>query len=245
MPPPAQPGGYGGGGGFQPPPAQPYGGGGVPPLEVGAAISYGWNKFQQYAKEFILLMLAAFAVIVVLSILSQLVLLPALNGDNTSFIISMVAFAVVFLIQFVVGFIVQAGIYRAGLAATRGGAPSFSMFTDTTNFAPYVLTIIVVGLLTAVGYVLCILPGLVVLVFTAYAPLLSLDKGMGVGDAIRTSIDMVRNNLGPVLGILIVSYLVYLVGALLCGIGLLVSAPVALVAICYSYRSLMQEPVAP
>ena len=45
--------------------------------------------------------------------------------------------------------------------------------------------------------------------------------------------------------ILLVRYLVYIVGALLCCVGLLVSVPVALVAIIYSYRALNQEPVAP
>ena len=45
--------------------------------------------------------------------------------------------------------------------------------------------------------------------------------------------------------ILLVSYLIYLAGACLCGVGLLVSAPVALVAIVYSYRALTNEPVVP
>ena len=46
-------------------------------------------------------------------------------------------------------------------------------------------------------------------------------------------------------GILLVSYIVYVIGACLCGVGLLVSAPVALVAIIYSYRALNNELVTP
>jgi uncharacterized membrane protein len=42
-----------------------------------------------------------------------------------------------------------------------------------------------------------------------------------------------------------VSYLIYIVGFCFFCIGLLVTAPVALVAIIYSYRALNNEPVVP
>ena len=64
-------------------------------------------------------------------------------------------------------------------------------------------------------------------------------------EAIQTSINWVKDNFGEVFVILLVSYLIYLAGACLCGVGLLVSAPVALVAIVYSYRALTNEPVVP
>ena len=55
----------------------------------------------------------------------------------------------------------------------------------------------------------------------------------------------VKDNFGQVFVILLVSYLIYMAGFCLCGVGLLVSAPVALVAIIYSYRALTNEPVVP
>jgi len=96
-----------------------------------------------------------------------------------------------------------------------------------------------------VGFILCIIPGIIWLFLTAYAPLRALDKGEGPGDAIKGSIDMVRSNVGQVLLVLIVCYLIYFVGAILCLVGLLVSIPVALVAMCYSYRVIQGEPVSP
>lgn len=149
------------------------------------------------------------------------------------------------VIGLAIGFIVQAGVWRAGLASTRGQAPSVSMLTQTDNIGPYVLTNLVVGLGAAVGFILCVIPGIIWLVLTAYAPLLSLDKGMGPGEAISTSISWVRSNAGQVVLLLFVAWLVYIAGALACLIGLLVTIPVALVAITYSYRVLGNEPVAP
>lgn len=243
MPPP--PGG-GGGGGYNPPPAQPYqGGGGGQRLDVGTAISYGWNKFSENVGPFIMLVIGVFVAIFVVSLIAQLALIPAINGDNGSFVLAMIGFSVAMFLQVAVAVIVQAGIYRAGLGVTQGKTPSFSMFTESTNIGPYILTAIVVALGAMVGYLLCFIPGIIWLFFTTFAPLRALDKGEGPGDAIKGSIDMVRNNLGQVFVILLVSYLVYIAGALLCGIGLLVSIPVALIAVCWTYRVINGEPVAP
>lgn len=249
-PPPAQPpppGGYGGGG-FTPPPAQPYGGGGgqMPQLDVGASISYGWKKFQENAGPFVILMLIVLAATFVVSMIGQLVLLPAINDNGRAgAVLSLVGFSLVFVLQFVVAFFVQAGVFRAGLGVTRGQTPEISMLTETTNLAPFALTVILVGLGAFVGYILCIIPGIIWLIFTAYAPIIALDKGVGPGDAIKQSIDWVKDNFGKVFLVLLVSYLVYYVGVLLCCVGVLATGPIALVSIIYSYRALNQEPVVP
>ena len=54
-----------------------------------------------------------------------------------------------------------------------------------------------------------------------------------------------KDNFGQVFVVLLVTYIVYVIGACLCGVGLLVSAPVALVAITYTYRALNNELVVP
>jgi len=215
----------------------------MPQLDVGAAVSYGWTKFQQYAKEFIILVLAVFLATVVVSLVAFLVILPAVASDSA--ILSAILWSLMSVLVMAVAFIVQAGVYRAGLEVTKGRAPALTMLTDTTNIGPYVLTILAVSLGAFVGFVLCVIPGIIWLFFTAYAPLLALDKGMGPGDAIRRSIDMVKENIGAVLLVLLAAYVIYYIGAVICYVGLLVTIPVALVTITYSYRALNNEPVAP
>lgn len=235
----------GGGGGYVPPPAQPYGGGygGPQQLEVGAAISYGWQKFQEYWQQFVLLMLGVFVAITVAYLVAFLVLVPALSGD--SFILSLIGGSVAFALVFVVGLAAQAGIFRAGLAVTRGQAPTLAMFTESTNIGPFLLTILLVGIGTGFLSLFCYIPGIIFAFFTVFAPLRALERGEGAVDAIKGSIEMVQTNIGQVLLVVLVSYLVYYVGALACGIGLLVTAPIALIAICWSYRVINGEPVAP
>jgi uncharacterized membrane protein len=245
-PPPSQP--PPGGGGFNPPPGQPPqpyqpGGGGAPQLDVGASLSYAWDKFSSNWSQYVLLMLGVWAAGIIAALLAFLVLLPAIGTDGNT-VLGIIGGALAFTIVFVVVFAVQAGVYRAGLGATQGITPSFSMFTDGTNFGAYILTVLLVGIGAFIGIILCIIPGLIWMFFTAYAPLRALDKGEGAVDAIKGSIDMVRDNIGQVLLILIVAYAIYYLGSL-CAIGLLVSIPVALIMICWSYRVILQEPVAP
>jgi hypothetical protein len=249
-PPPATPAppGAGGapppaGGGYPQPAAQPYGGaagGGsvVPQLDVGAAISYGWKKFTENVGPFILLVLAVFVVIVVLNIV-QAVLTPSGGG-----FIALLWILFLAILIMVASMIVQAGVWRAGLAVTRGETPSLSMLTDTTNIGPYIITSIIVGVVAAVGFVLCIIPGIIWMIFAVFAPILALDKGMAPMEAVTTSINWVKERFGEVFLILLACWAVYIVGAILCGVGLLVSIPVALTAIVYTYRAFTGESVA-
>jgi len=237
--PPPPPGGLGGPpGGFTPPPAQPYSGGGeVPRLEVGAAIGYGWKKFTENVGPFIILMLAVFFAAIIIQVI-QTVLTP-----NSIGFIGLVWTAFVAATAYIVMSIVQAGVWRAGLAVTRGEAPSPTMLVETENIVPYILTQILVGIGLFIGLILCIIPGIIWLIFVAYAPLLALDKGLSPVEAITTSINWVKGKFGEVFLILLVCYLVQIAGACLCGIGLLVSAPVSLVGVVYSYRALNNETV--
>ncbi len=240
MPPPP------GGGGYNQPPAQPYGGGGYgggQQLDVGAAISYGWNKFVEHWQQFVLLMLGVFVATIVAWAIGFILIIPALNGNG--FFVSLIGSALAFAVIFVVSLATQAGVMRAGLAVTRGEAPKFEMFTDSTNLGQFLVTILLVGLGTALLSLFCYFPGIIFAFFVVFAPFRALDRGENAVDAIKGSFEMVTSNIGQVLLVVIVSYLVYYLGALACGVGLLVSIPVALIALCWAYRVILGEPVAP
>ncbi len=225
-------------------PARPYGSSGSG-LDAGVAFSYGWKKFTDHWQPLVGIVVVVALVNVAAILVAFLALIPALSGDSTSAIIGWVLYVVAIGGAVAVGFVVQAGVYRAGLAVTSGVAPRLGMLVETTNLGTYIGTVLLVGLGTMVGLVLCVLPGLAVVVFCSYAPLIALDKGVGPIDAIRRSVELVRDNLGQVLLILLLSYAVYYVGSLACYVGLVVSIPVALIMVTYSYRVLEGESVSP
>lgn len=245
-PPPPPPGGFGGGPPGGPTPPAPGGGfsGGVPPIDVGTAVSYGWKKFQEDAVTYILLLLAAAVAAGVVYFIVALIL-TAIMSSIDSAIVSWVSSMLLYAVVFIGMSIVQAGVWRAGLAATRGEKPEVSMLMDTTNLVPFMITNVLVGLGAFVGYVLCIIPGIIWMFLTVFAGLYALDKGMEPVEAIKASIDRVKENIGQVFLVLLVAYILYIVGACLCGVGVLVTGPIALLTIVFTYRALNQEPVAP
>lgn len=67
---------------------------------------------------------------------------------------------------------------------------------------------------------------------------------MGAIDAIKASATLAMNNFVPTLLLLVFVMLLVFVGALLLGVGLLITTPVSLLAIAWVYKRLIGESVA-
>ncbi len=72
-----------------------------------------------------------------------------------------------------------------------------------------------------------------------------LDRGLSATDALTASFNMVKDNFGKVFLVILVAFVINFIGAILCGIGLLVTAPLCWIILAYAYRKLNNEPVAP
>jgi uncharacterized membrane protein len=97
--------------------------------------------------------------------------------------------------------------------------------------------------MVGIGLALCIIPGLFVLAFFGLAPYYFIDRGMGVGEALTASREAAssRGFALPVILCVIVGAL----GAIACGIGLLVTAPAAYIAVAFLYRGATNQVPAP
>ena len=65
-----------------------------------------------------------------------------------------------------------------------------------------------------------------------------MDRKLGAVDAIKASIDLVKNNLGPAIVWMLLALVCAIVGAIACGVGLLVAIPVILISQAYTVRAL-------
>jgi uncharacterized membrane protein len=83
------------------------------------------------------------------------------------------------------------------------------------------------------------------MVFTWFTTVAIVDRNLSPIDGIKASIDVVKKNFGSVLLAGLIFVALILVGALLCGVGLLVTAPVAYLLLVYTYRRLSGGSVAP
>ena len=99
--------------------------------------------------------------------------------------------------------------------------------------------------MTIVGLLACILPGLAFMVFAWFTTVAIVDRNLSPIDGIRASIDIVKANFGSVLLAVLTFLALIFVGVLFCGVGLLVTAPVAYLFLVYTYRRLSGGSVAP
>ena len=214
---------------------------------VGDAFNFGWQKFQQNMGPILLGTLIYLAASAVIGIIWFFVAgaIIGIGGDSGAgffaFLLTSAVMGVVFVALF---FVIQAGITRAALRITDGQPVDLSTLLSLDDIGQVVIASLLVGLASAIGFVLCYVPGLVVMVFTGFTMQFVIDKRMSATDAIRASVELVNRNLGTMVLLLVAGYVANAIGSALCGIGLLVSMPVVILANTYAYRRMQGEPVA-
>ena len=251
-PPPPADGGY-----FPPPPGY-----GMPTnrYSVGEALSWAWAKFTKNPLALIVATLVFGLVLVVLNSLVQ-PLMQAVSPEtftaidtsdglieSTSRSLTGAGFAVLILtslLQLVIGAAISSGYYGGMIDIANGQQVGIGSFFRPRNIVSVILSSLIVGVLTAIGVLLCILPGILVSIFAMFSTVAIVDRNLSPIDGIKASFAIVKQNFGQVLLAWLTSAAIMLVGALLCGVGLLVAAPVSYLFIVYTYRKLSGGSVAP
>ncbi len=246
-----QPGGY----------AQPVGGApGGPTVSVGDAFNWGFKKFQENIGPILIAALIVFAAMAVLQVILWAVLGGALLSTTEThttefgttytttsgggFFMTLILTGIMVVVFYIAAFLVQMAIIRATLMITNGEQLALNRMFQTDQLGPYLVGSILVALAVGIGSFLCYIPGLIVWFFTFFFGWFIIDKKLGAVDAIKASIDLVMKNVGTMVGFFLASLLAVFVGALLCGIGLIVAFPVVVLSTGYVYKRLQGEAVA-
>lgn len=220
-----------------PPPPPPPGGsplpaGGPASFRVGDAVSYGWNAYWKNVGPLLIITIVIVAVHLVLSII----------GSVTGSIAVQLIFA---LIGWIVGFILAMGLIRCALAVVNGQTPEVSMLFETPGLGSYILASILFGIMFFIGFILCIVPGIIVgIIFMFYGYLIVENPDLGPTDALKKSMELTKGRIGELFVFGLALFGINLVGALLCGIGLLFTYGITTVAVAFAYRTLNGESVA-
>jgi hypothetical protein len=132
------------------------------------------------------------------------------------------------------------GLFFVVLRRIRGENPGVGDIFDGFNVAFLQLGLagLVSTLLTAVGMVLCLLPGIYLAVAYAFTLPLVIDKRLEFWTAMEVSRKVVHRQWWTMFGLVIVLVLIACLGALACLVGLLVAAPIAVAALMYAYEDL-------
>lgn len=222
----------------EPPLPPPSGGYGAPPgpaggYSAGTAWTFGWSKFVAHLGSILIAVLVLVAVQVLVQVLSYLV------DDNylLRWVIS--------LAGWVLSMIIGAGLVRGALDITEGRELDPKTLLTPKRLGEVIVASILISLATFVGLVLCVIPGLLVAFFTSFTLYFLMDRqDLGAIDAIKASFGFTKDNAGSVIVWFLLSLTTYIVGFLLCGVGLIVAIPVILIGTAYTYKTLNGQPVA-
>jgi uncharacterized membrane protein len=243
----------------QPAGQSPYGqtpAGGAP-FSVGNAFGYGWNTFKANLGPILI------AVVVLLAVLFaiQIVQFVVTGGSDASFEIdpntgqlessdsgllgaSIIASLFFGGLSFLAQLVIQSGIVKGALDLTKGKPISLGSMFSGINWVQVIVASLIIAVAMMIGFVLCILPGIAVMFFTAFTLFFIIDKDMPAIAAIKASVSFTLANAGTLIVFFLACFAAYLVGALLCGVGLLVAIPVVVLAQAYAFRTLHGEQVA-
>jgi uncharacterized membrane protein len=133
------------------------------------------------------------------------------------------------------------GLLAVGLRVAAGRPIEFDDFFSglRAGVVPLVLLGLVLLPAVALGTALLVVPGVYVGLIACYAPLLVLDRGQGLWEALGNSTRAVHSRLLEHIGLLVVLGVINLVATLPFGLGLLLTLPYSAVALGVAYTRLL------
>jgi uncharacterized membrane protein len=158
------------------------------------------------------------------------------------------------VVSFVFGIFVQAAFLSGGLDLADGRPVTVSSFFKPRNFGTVVLAGALLSVISAVlellslpGVLFALLSFVLIAVFTFFAVFtiaFATDRALAPIDALKASFDTVRAHIGETLLSLLVQGLLVVAGFVACLVGILVTGPIALLVLVYTYRRLSGGPIA-
>lgn len=225
------------------------------PGRIGIAFGWAWKAFTSNAIALIVATAGygvLFAAASTLNFLGQNMSTNFTKFDFTDYNFSMdfspTGVAVIglgYVVSLIVTAYAQAGFFSGCLDIADGKPVSVGSFFKPRNLGMAFLAAFLVSVVTAIGYAACFLPGLLVLIFTQFTILFVVDRSQSAGKGFTSGVALVGSNFVAALLVWLLSVAAIVLGSLACGIGLLVTVPVAALIMTYAYRTLSGGQVAP
>jgi hypothetical protein len=200
-------------------------------VKIGEYFSRGWEIFKKNAVQFILYTLLLG---IILGVLSQLPSpLGARGGENNPWgggnLIANILMPILF-----------AGYYFVAFQIVRNRDYAFGdFFQGFQKFLPIFLTSFVSTILTAIGFVLLIIPGIYLAVAYLFAQAFVIDKNFEFWSAMETSRKLVTRKWFSFFALALALMVLNFVGALIFGVGLLVTIPLTFCIIAAAFEDIV------
>jgi len=143
------------------------------------------------------------------------------------------------LVQWALGAFLDVGFTRMLLAAVRGGTPGFAtLFSGGDRFLPAFACALLRSLAVGVGFVLLIVPGVILALGLAFAMFFVIDAGLGPIEALQASWQATRGQKPEVFVLAVLTFLVSLAGLAMCCVGIAAAYPLCMLAYAVAFTRL-------
>ena len=142
--------------------------------------------------------------------------------------------------EFLVWGPLNVGFYYVILEKLRGRPVKIGDVAKGFNFfVAAVLSNILISFFAAIGYTLCIIPGIIISALYLFTPLFILEKNMDFWTAMEASRKIASKYVFELSVFVFLQFLILLAGLILCGIGILIAIPIIMAATAVAYDELV------
>jgi uncharacterized membrane protein len=121
----------------------------------------------------------------------------------------------------------------------RGIVEVGDLFKGFSFFVPSLIASILISIFTTIGFLCCIIPGIVVSAMFMFTYLFIVDKRMDFWPAMQSSHEIVKKNYVGFSLFILATILLNLAGALCLLVGLLITVPITFAAITVAYQEIV------
>ena len=172
-------------------------------MDIGEVLSEAWNLYKRFLWQFFLTALVVFAVLDLLSALAA-----AAAGDSVA---AEIFWAVIAVTIGIVGYFWVQGALVELVRDVRDGRADRSIGETYAAVRPRLPALIAAGILAAlgigIGFLLLIVPGLILLTFWSMLVPVIVIEGSSAGDSFKRSFDVVRGHGWPVFGLILITFI--------------------------------------
>ncbi len=151
----------------------------------------------------------------------------------------LVLYLAAYLILAVINYVIGIGLIKISLEFVDGKKPKFLALFYYKPIVKYILASAVQGIIILLGFILLIIPGVILAIRLQYSRYLVVDKNLGPIEAVKTSWKITRGNTWNLFFFAILLVLINILGILCFLVGLFVTAPLSMLAFTFVYRKLL------
>lgn len=196
-------------------------------LSVKEAFSFGWRTFKSRAWFFV----GITATVTVLEIIVGAI------QDNLGDLLG-------FIVSLVLSTLITVGVINVFLRAHEDvKLPTFKDLWNPAPFWRYLGTSLLLFIILIIGFVLLIVPGVILSLMLFLAPYFVVDKGMNPVAALKESYRATKGNRWKIFLLMLSVLGITILGMIPLFLGLLVTTPIAALASVHAYRKLTEAAV--